>query len=311
MNLYITELVIYKYWTWSGHQSFNERIALTMTQEMEMGKAYRIEKYRKYLTEQEKSEATIEKYVHEIKELLDYMGNRLLSRDLLIEYRELLDGKYLPQTVNGKLNAVNSYLKFVNKSKLCLHLKRIQRKVFINENREMSEKDFHCLLDAAVKEKKQRLYYLMLTLAGTGIRVSELSYITVESVGRGQASITMKGKSRIVLITGVLQKKLKRYAEEMRIKTGSIFITEGGRVLDRSNICHELKRLCRAAGIDPHKVFPHNFRHLFARTFYRVEKNIAHLADILGHSSIETTRIYLRSTVKDYNHTISRMNLVR
>jgi site-specific recombinase XerD len=306
----MTKSMIHKYWTFPRCRGINGRIALAEIQEIRMGKANRIEKYKKYLVEQEKSEATVKKYVHEITELVDYMGKRPICRDILLEYKKMLDSKYLPQTVNGKLNAVNSYLKFVNKNRLCLHLKRIQKKAYINENRELGEEDYRRLLNTAVKEKKTRLYYLMLTLAGTGIRVSELAYITVESIRKGQASITMKGKSRVVLITGKLQKKLKRYAEEKKIKTGSIFLTEGGRALDRSNICHELKRLCRIADVDPHKVFPHNFRHLFARTFYKIEKNIAHLADILGHSSIETTRIYLRSTVRDYNHTISRMNLV-
>jgi integrase len=268
------------------------------------------EKYKQYLTENEKSEATIQKYLHEFKELYGFMNGRDITKETMVEYRKQLERQFSAGTVNVKLNALNSYLKSIHKEELCLHLLRIQKNVFVNENREMNEKDYRHLLKAAKELGKERLYYLMLTLAGTGIRVSELCYITVESVKEGQAHISNKGKNRTILIPAQLLTKLKMYIRQISITTGSIFRTRTGKPLNRSNICHELKRLCAVAGVDPHKVFPHNFRHLFARAFYKISKNIAHLADILGHSNIETTRIYLRSTEKEFDNTLSKMNLI-
>lgn len=266
--------------------------------------------YEQYLTEHEKSAATIQKYLREVNRFMEYFKTTELNKESLMACREQMQQNYQPQTVNGKLNAINSFLKFIGYGELKLNLLRIQHRSFMDENRELSHEDYCNLLSAAKMQGKDRLYHLMLTLGGTGIRISELKFITVEAVNAGEAIISLKGKNRVVLIGCKLQKKLMQYAKANGIDSGMIFRTRSGKPLDRSDICHEMKTVCEAAGVDPHRVFPHNFRHLFARAFYAVEKNLAHLADILGHSSIETTRIYLTSTAKDYEHTLCRMNLI-
>jgi integrase len=270
----------------------------------------KIDHFRLYLINLEKADATIAKYIRELQCLLDFMKEDCISKEILCKYREKLRQEYLPQTVNGKLNAVNAYLHSIGRSDLTVRLLRVQHTCFINENRELSEKDYRKLLQAALKIKDERMYYLMLTLAGTGIRISELRYITKEAVETGKAEISMKGKNRVVMLSSKLKKKLLKYTDKKSILSGPVFITRSGRPMDRSNICHEMKRVCKEADVDTHKVFPHNFRHLFARVFYKVEKNISHLADILGHSSIETTRIYLMSSTREYENALDRMQLI-
>ncbi|MCH3962364.1 MAG: tyrosine-type recombinase/integrase [Solobacterium sp.] len=270
----------------------------------------KIDHFRAYLINMEKADATIAKYIRELQQLFDFTKEECISKELLSKYREKLKGEYLPQTVNGKLNAVNAYLHSIGRSDLTIRLLRVQHTCFINENRELSEKDYRKLLQAALKIKDERMYYLMLTLAGTGIRISELRYITKEAVETGRAEISMKGKNRVVMLSSKLKKKLLKYSDKNSILSGPVFVTRTGRPMDRSNICHEMKRVCKEADVDAHKVFPHNFRHLFARVFYKVEKNISHLADILGHSSIETTRIYLMSSTREYENALDKMQLI-
>ncbi len=186
----------------------------------------------------------------------------------------------------------------------------MQRQAFLNESRELSEAEYRQLLSTAQANGNERLYLIMLTLCGTGIRVSELPYITVEAAESGRAQIRMKGKIRTIILQKELRKRLKRYAKERGITNGHIFRTRSGRPLDRSNICHDMKKMCDETKIDSDKVFPHNLRHLFARTFYAIEKNLAHLADILGHSRIETTRIYVAVSAAAHERILNRMNLV-
>lgn len=266
--------------------------------------------FKEYLELKERSDATIEKYLHEIRMLQVYIDDRELTKSELIAYRSKISKCYQPQTVNGKLNAINCFLKYLGLNNMLLNLLRVQHNAFMDESRELTEKEYRRMLQAALDKGKTRLYYLLLTLAGTGIRISELQFITVEAVANGKAEISMKGKNRVILIPKKLQEKLQTYIIKQNMETGQVFCTKHGRPLDRSNVCHEMKKICEAAGVSAHKVFPHNFRHLFARVFYAVEKNIAHLADILGHSNIETTRIYLLSSTKDYENTLTKMNLI-
>lgn len=252
----------------------------------------KLQSFRTYLVEEEKSEATIQKYLHDVAQLLHYLDAKEITKERLLEYRMQLTKIFQISTVNGKISAINSYLQFVGKTDCRLKFIKYQRKVFVEEQREMTKNDYKKLLQAAKEEKKERIYYLMLTLASTGIRVSELQFLTVEALKKKKINIYMKGKTRVVLLQKELCDKLKTYIKKEKIKSGCVFRTKTGRPMDRSNIWKELKRLCEKAKVDREKVFPRNFRHLFARTFYQIEKSLAYLADVLGHSSVETTRIY-------------------
>lgn len=238
------------------------------------------------------------------------MAGKELTKPVLLEYREYLQQKCRSQTVNGALSAINAFLDFKGWQECKVKLLKVQRQAFIDETRELSEAEYKRLLHAAQERGNERLYLLMLTVCGTGIRISELVYITVEAANAGRAEIRMKGKSRTIILQKELRKNLIRYAKEKEITSGHIFRTKSGRPLDRSNICHDMKKLCAAAKVNQRKVFPHNLRHLFARTFYAVERNLAHLADILGHSRIETTRIYVAVSAAAHERILNRMKLV-
>lgn len=269
-----------------------------------------IRDFRDDMRKKEKAKATIHKYAREIEQLENFLRGKPITKDAILEYRECLQKRNQVQTVNGKLSAINSFLSFIGLDCLRLKFLRIQRRAFIEENRELTEPEYKQLLEAARNEGNNRLYHLMLTVAGTGIRISELQFITVEAVKKGRAEIRLKGKSRVVLIQKDLGTRLIKYSKEEGIHAGHIFRTKNGNPLDRSNVCHDMKKLCKSTGVNPKKVFPHNFRHLFARTFYAIEKNLAHLADILGHSSIETTRIYVAASAKSYERTLCKMHLI-
>ncbi|MFQ7877526.1 tyrosine-type recombinase/integrase, partial [Enterocloster sp.] len=188
---------------------------------------------------------------------------------------------------------------------------KVQKRMYMDEKRELTEQDCRRLLETASRTGKSQLYFLMLVLYGTGIRISELPFVTVEAVYQGNAEINMKGKYRVIIFPKNLVRQLKEYSKDAGIKSGCIFRTKSGKCLDRSNICHSMKKICREAGVDQSKVFPHNFRHLFAKSFYAIEKNLAHLADILGHTSIETTRIYVASSLKHYEKVMNRMRIAK
>ena len=262
-----------------------------------MDMAYTVEQFLDFLKEEEKSDATISKYTYELQMFLQFLGKREIGKELMIQYRTYLSSRYRPQTVNGKLSAVNAFLKFTGLYEYRVKFLKVQRRAYIDETRELTQKEYERLMETAGRQGKYQLYYLMMTICSTGIRVSELRYVTVEAVMRGKAEIFMKGKYRIVIFPKNLAAQLKAFARKNGIRSGSLFCTRSGRPLDRSNICHAMKKLCAKAGVKKDKVFPHNFRHLFARSFYAAEKNMAHLADILGHSSIETTRIYVAASI--------------
>ena len=274
-----------------------------------MDMAYTVEQFLDFLKEEEKSDATISKYTYELQMFLQFLGKREIGKELMIQYRTYLSSRYRPQTVNGKLSAVNAFLKFTGLYEYRVKFLKVQRRAYIDETRELTQKEYERLMETAGRQGKYQLYYLMMTICSTGIRVSELRYVTVEAVMRGKAEIFMKGKYRIVIFPKNLAAQLKAFARKNGIRSGSLFCTRSGRPLDRSNICHAMKRLCAKAGVKKDKVFPHNFRHLFARSFYAAEKNMAHLADILGHSSIETTRIYVAASIKEHEKILNKLKI--
>lgn len=269
-----------------------------------------IQNFENNLCFNEKSKATVKKYVKAVQKLAEFLNGAELTKQRFMEYREYLQTKNKVQTVNGVLSAINAFLDFCGWQECRIKFLKVQRQAFLQEDRELSRKEYERLLNAALAKKNERLYLLMLTAGSTGIRISELVYITVESLKNGRAEIYMKGKNRTILLQKELRKKLLRYAEEQGIESGHIFRTKSGKPLDWSNICHDMKKLSEEAKVDACKIFLHNLRHLFARTFYAVEKNLAYLADVLGHSRIETTRIYVAASVAAHEKILNQMKLV-
>ncbi len=270
-----------------------------------------IKSFELWLKYNEKSSATAEKYTLAVKNLYIWLDGRDINKSTMMEYRQWLISLYKPVTVNGKLSAVNNFLMFIGLGDFRIRYVKIQPSPFLKENRELTEAEYRRLLNAAKSKGNYRMYMLMMTLGSTGIRVSELAFITVESAKRGRADINMKGKCRTILLPADLCKKLLRFAKAKNITAGCIFRTRSGKAMDRVNICHRMKKLCRVANVNSEKVFPHNFRHLFARIFYSVEKNIAYLADILGHKRIETTRIYVATSVAAHQKILNKMKMVQ
>jgi len=271
----------------------------------------RLNDFRKFLFSEEKSEATIEKYLREAKRFFRFSGSAPLSKELIASYKtHLKEETYETRTINSMLTGLNAFLTFLGKEEWKVKLVRVQKRVFCPEEKELTRAEYERLVRAAEKKKNARLSLLLQTITGTGIRVSELGFITVEAARRGEAEILLKGKNRTVLIVRALREKLLHYASAHGIYTGPIFITRSGAPLHRANVWHEMKALCRDANVSPTKVFPHNLRHLFARVFYGLERDIAKLADILGHSSIDTTRIYVISSGKEHRKKLERMGLV-
>ena len=268
-------------------------------------------KYRKYLFGEERSDATIEKYMRDIQHFYEYLPEqKIITKENLIAYKQSLSDTYKVTSINSMLVSINGLLSFMNLDTLKLKLHKVQRKVFSSEDSELSKAEYKRLLDAAMKKNNKRLFMLIQTICGTGIRVSEHKYITVESLKAGQAMVNNKGKSRTIFINKKLKRMLLTYCKEENITSGSIFVTKGGKPMDRSNIWSAMKNLCADANVDRKKVFPHNLRHLFAYTFYGLEKDLVRLADILGHSSIETTRIYTKAGIKKCQSIMDRMDLL-
>ncbi len=268
-----------------------------------------IDAFAKYLAEEEKSSVTIAKYVRDVQRFLRWLSGQDVTRERTIAYkRHLLARGYALRSVNSMLAAVNSFLVFCGLTDCRVRLCRMQREIYQRAERELSRAEYLRLLRAA--EGNRRLWLLMQTICATGIRVSELRYFTVEAVRRGEVSVACKNKNRKILLPGRLKTLLLRYARDAGISGGVIFRTRSGRPLDRSNIWAAMKKLCARAKVDPDKVFPHNLRKLFARTFYDLEKDIAKLADVLGHSSINTTRIYIMSTGQEHRRQLERLRLL-
>ena len=264
-----------------------------------------LQNFRDYLIQEEKSDLTVEKYVQDAGRFLGWLGDRGLTKQEVLAYKAELMGRYAVASVNSKLSSVNCFLKFIGRSDCCVKTVKQQRQAFLSEERELSKGDYARLIQAA--KRKPRLCLLMQTICSTGIRVSEHRFITVEAAKQGFANVRLKGKSRVVFLPSKLCKALLKYAKSQKIRSGSIFVTSKGKPLNRSNIWAEMKKLCAAAGVRREKVFPHNLRHLFARTYYSLEKDIVRLADILGHSSINTTRIYTMESGLIHRRQIEKM----
>ena len=270
-----------------------------------------VEGYGRSLIHEEKSPATVEKYLRDIRAFATWLDGGPVTKQAVAGWKEhLLAERRAPSTVNAALSALNGLFRFLGREDCRAKFLKIQRRLFRDHSRELTRPDYERLIAAAQERGQERLALLMETICATGIRVSEVRYITVEAAQNGKAEISLKGKIRVILIPGKLCRKLLKYAKKQKTISGEIFLTGNGRGLSRRQIWAEMKRLCQYAGVKPSKVFPHNLRHLFARTFYKVCRDVAKLADVLGHSSIETTRIYLLTSGEEHQRQLDRLGLV-
>ena len=266
-----------------------------------------IRSFALHLHEDEKSEATVEKYIRDVSAFSSFLRERELTKQEVIEYKKQISENYAPASVNSMLVSINSFLDFIGFHDLRVKLLKIQRQMFVSEKKELTAAEYRRLLKAA---QGTRLALVIQTICETGIRVSELEFITVEAVECGRAVVDCKNKTRVILIPTALRKILLQYIEKTGVKAGSVFVTKTGKKLNRSNIWRDMKALCERANVDQEKVFPHNLRHLFARTFYSLERDIVRLADLLGHSSINTTRVYTIETGREHFNCLERMHRV-
>ena len=266
--------------------------------------------YRTMLLETEKSAATMEKYMYHVRQFVAcYVGKRI-NKALVLEYKTRLGRKYAASGANAALAAINGFLRFWGFESYSAKPFKVQKQIYQPEEKELTREEYIRLVKAAKEKSRERLALLLETICATGIRVSELKYITVETLLKGKAVVTCKGKTRTVFLPHALQKKLWRYIQKRGLKTGPVFVTRTGKPLNRTNIWREMKSLCERANVSPSKVFPHSLRKLFARTFYSIDHDVAKLADILGHSNINTTRIYIVTTGAEHRRKMELMRLV-
>lgn len=270
----------------------------------------KIEEFKKYLVEEEKSGATIEKYMRDICAFDEWLCGRGVDKQTVLEYKAYLVENYKPASVNSILSSVNSFFAYNEWYDCKVKFLKIQKQIFAPKEKELTKAEYERLLTAAKSKRNERLYLLMQTICSTGIRVSELRFVTVSAVTLGVASINCKGKLRQVFLPKALRKVLIKYIREQKITSGSVFVSRTGKPLDRSNIWSDMKKLCEFAGVSKDKVFPHNLRHLFARTYYSIQKDIVRLADILGHSSVNTTRIYTMETGEIHLRQMEKLGLI-
>ena len=270
-----------------------------------------IESYRRWLIGMERSRGTISQYLRDIQSLYLFLpeGQELDREQVQLWKASLAEKGLAPSTINAALTAVNGFFRFMHWEELTVRLLRRQKQLFRDNERELTRKEYMRLVQTAARQGKNRLSLIMQSICATGIRISELRFLTVEALHTGRAMVDCKGKNRVVLIPNELKRMLMRYVKEKGILSGPIFVTKKGRPVDRSNVWHEMKKLCQQAGVNARKVFPHNLRHLFAVTFYRQQKDLAKLADILGHSSIETTRIYAMESGAEHQRMINALHL--
>lgn len=282
-----------------------------------------MEEFKRYLITEERSQATVEKYIRDVRNFIEWTTHigfplekemarqshdgRGVSKETVLSYKQYLSEKYSLVSANSMLASLNAYLRFIGREDLCIKQFKVQKKTYCSEEKELTKIEYKRLINAA--KGNRRLNLIIQTICGTGIRVSELKYIDAESVRHGEFTVSCKNKTRTVFIVRDLQKKLLKYINDNNIK-GCVFVTKTGKPVDRISIWRNMKKLCKSAGVSPTKVFPHNLRHLFARTFYSIEKDIAKLADILGHSSIDTTRIYIITTGAEHRRRMENMHLV-
>ena len=270
-----------------------------------------IRSFNDYLINEEKAAATVNKYLHDVGEFQMWLGAQELCKTAVLAYKSYLCERYAPASVNAALSSLNRFFNFLEWYDLRVKNLKIQKQIFASTDKELTKAEYDRLLQAAKQKKNERLYLLMQTICSTGIRVSEVRYVTVEAVAHGVAEINCKGKRRQVFLPKQLCQILKQYIKEQKIKSGAVFVTKNGNPLDRSNIWSDMKKLCKAANVSEKKVFPHNLRHLFARTYYSLQKDIVRLADILGHSNVNTTRIYTMETGDIHRRQIQKLGLLR
>jgi len=269
-----------------------------------------ITEFREHLILEERSEITVEKYIRDVKAFSAYTQNAAITKETVIAYKKHLQENYAVRSINSMLASINSLFMFLGWHDLRVKSLKLQQQVFCPEEKELTKAEYARLCRTAERKHNERLNLILQTICGTGIRVSELQFITVDAVKQGEAVVNCKAKTRAVFIVKELKQKLLRYAAEQNIKSGMIFVTRTGKPISRTNIWREMKALCDEANVNPQKVFPHNLRHLFARVFYGIENDIAKLADILGHSSINTTRIYIISTGTEHRQRMENMRLI-
>ena len=269
-----------------------------------------IAEFKEHLILEERSVATIQKYIRDVKAFMAYAQNSAITKETVIAYKKYLQENYAVRSVNSMLASINSFFSFFGWNDLKVKSLKLQQQVFCPEEKELTKEEYTRLCRAAVRKHNERLNLILQTICGTGIRVSELQFITVEAARCGEAVVSCKAKTRTVFLVKALRQKLLRYAAEQGIESGMIFVTRTGKPISRTNIWREMKALCVEANVNPEKVFPHNLRDLFARVFYGIEKDIAKLADILGHSSINTTRIYIISTGTEHRQRMENMRLI-
>ena len=269
-----------------------------------------ISEFKKYLLNEEKSSVTVEKYIRDVTTFYVWSNNRAIEKADVIAYKEFLMGTYKIASVNSMLSSINSFFTYLEWFELKVKTLKKQKELFIREEKELTKAEYERLLDAARSKKNKRIYYIMQTICATGIRISELRFITTEAIRMQRAEVRCKGKNRMVFLPKNLCKILKEYAKEENIQSGSIFTTKTGKPINRRNVWADMKKLCETANVARTKVFPHNLRHLFARTFYSQQKDIVRLADLLGHSSVNTTRIYTIESGYKHKKIIQRLGLV-
>ena len=269
-----------------------------------------LKSFQAELIKQERAPATIEKYMHDIRTFYAWLGNREVTPETVHEWKKSLTDDFKPGTVNGKLAALNALFTFTGWTDCRARSLKLQRRAFRDDARELTRDEFYRLVNTAERLDKERLALLLEAIGSTGVRVSEVKYFTVEAARLGRAEIALKGKIRTILLPGKLCRKLLKYARKQKIASGEIFLTRSGKPINRKQIWAEMKTLCKQAGVEPGKVFPHNLRHLFAQTFYHQTRDVVKLADVLGHSSLSTTRIYLISTGAEHRKELEKLQLV-
>jgi len=269
-----------------------------------------IELFKQHLIEEERSRLTVDKYLRDIRAFQMFSGDGEITKQDVIEYKRSLTTRYKDASTNSMVAALNSFFSFCGWVELKVKAIKIQRAIYAEPEKELSREEYSRLLHAAVQHKNNRLNLVMQTICSTGIRVSELQYITVEAINVGRAMVLGKGKRRTVFLSPKLQSRLLKYVKQQKLTSGAVFLSRNGNPLNRHAIWADMKALCAEAGVAPQKVFPHNLRHLFARTFYALEKDLLRLADILGHSSINTTRVYTVECGSEHIKLLQKMPLL-
>lgn len=271
---------------------------------------YNLTKFKKHLILNEKSKNTVQKYLRDVKKFLSFCGLDFINKDLVLNFKNYLSFNYKTSSANSIISSLNCFFKFIGKQNLAISQIKVQKNVFCSKDKELSKFEYLKLVNSANSSCNHRLSLILQTICGTGIRVSELKYITIDAATCGKSTVFSKGKTRTFFIVKKLQKMLLSYIKQNNITYGSIFVTKNGKPVNRSNVWRDMKKLCKSAGVSKTKVFPHNLRHLFAKTFYKIDKDISKLADLLGHSSINTTRIYIMSSGEEHRRKMEKMHLI-